>query len=67
MDNPTRDETRAMIAAGLRTMREWGVECRDYEPLCACCQAWRLFNQTHRFPTDQQVEAAITEAMKEAA
>lgn len=26
--------------------KTYGPRCEDYEPLCACCQAWTQWNQT---------------------
>jgi hypothetical protein len=27
------------------TLRWYGERCPDYEPECACCKAWNLFDQ----------------------
>ena len=38
----------------------WGEKCPDYEPMCACCAAWSLFEKDNKsVPTDDDVARAI--------
>jgi hypothetical protein len=27
----------------------WGKRCEEYEPECACCYAWKHYDETGRF------------------
>lgn len=29
----------------LYTYRLWGPRCSDYEPTCACCEAWKVHDE----------------------
>jgi hypothetical protein len=37
------------------TEEHWGPRCPDYEPLCACCVAWRIRDTTGARPRYVQV------------
>jgi len=43
----------------------WGPECDDFDPGCACCQAWQLFNHHYRMPTDIEVSDAVEQYRSE--
>ena len=34
-----------------RVTEYWGPRCEEYEPLCACCVAWRLLDETGKPPS----------------
>jgi hypothetical protein len=42
--------------------REYGPKCPEYEPRCACCAAWKLYERTYRFP---QFDDVMWEIAKE--
>jgi len=35
--------------------KTWGKKCPDYEPCCAVCAAWHLFEKTGERPTFKEV------------
>lgn len=47
------------------TALTWGERCDEYEPLCAVCVAWRLFDQNKRAPFDDEVTAAVNATHRE--
>ena len=44
---------------------EYGLQCPDYYPGCCVCEAWRLFEETGRAPSAQEIDAAIEKANEE--
>lgn len=46
-----------------KMFKEFGEQCKDYEPGCACCEGWRLFyNNNYKIPTDKEVFDACRNA-----
>lgn len=39
----------------------WGERCPDFEPDCACCMAWKMFDEYEemRLERDRAVEVAF--------
>jgi hypothetical protein len=42
-----------------RVTEYWGERCDEYEPLCACCVAWRLLDETGKPPNYRAVTARL--------
>jgi hypothetical protein len=48
--------------------RYWGKRCPDYCAGCICCEAWKFYDETGRFPTFDEAHAIceeINNALKE--
>lgn len=47
-------------------VKNFGEQCADYVPGCACCEGWRLFfNNNYKVPKDQEVFDACRTALEE--
>lgn len=40
----------------------YGPRCKSYEPGCATCEAWKLFDIAQRMPTFKEVYAEMRKA-----
>jgi hypothetical protein len=38
-----------------RMLKNYGDRCPDFNPLCAQCQGWRLFDETGNYPRQKDV------------
>lgn len=53
-----------MVNNTIDMVNEWGIMCDTYEPGCACCEAWRLFNPaSSAIPTSEAVRLACASAV----
>jgi hypothetical protein len=45
MDSYDRSVERMTVLMRGWLRRNVGTKCRDYEPACSCCQAWRKYEE----------------------
>jgi hypothetical protein len=38
---------------------QWGKRCSEYFAGCICCEAWRFYDETGRFPTFDEARASL--------